>query len=52
MDRYKIRYSSMTASYDLGFEYAENKEQAERQARARANAFSNSEKPLIHATKE
>lgn len=48
MKKYKATYNSMTATYDCGTFYAENKEEAEREARAMANAFSQSEKCLIH----
>ena len=50
MKKYKIEYQSMTAYYGMGYVYAENKEDAERQARAKAPAFSSGEKPLIKAT--
>jgi hypothetical protein len=49
MNRYKITYSSMSAFYDMGYIYAESKEDAEREARAKATAFSQGEKSLIHA---
>jgi hypothetical protein len=52
MKKYRIRYSSMTACYDMGYVYAENKEEAEREARGKASAFSQGEKTLIHATEE
>jgi hypothetical protein len=48
MRKFKARYSSMTASYDCGTYYAETKEEAEKEARANANAFSQSEKSLIN----
>lgn len=49
MRKYKITYNSMTAYYDLGYEYADSKEEAERNARARSTAFDKSEKCLIRA---
>jgi hypothetical protein len=42
----------MTASYDMGYIYAESKDEAEREARSKASAFSQGEKTLIHATEE
>ena len=50
MKKYKARYSSMTATYNCGTYYANSKEEAEREARANASAFSASEKCLIHCT--
>jgi hypothetical protein len=47
MRKWKARYISMTASYDCGIFYADTKEEAEREARAKATAFSQSEKCLI-----
>ena len=53
MKKYKITYSSMTARYDLGYVYANSKEEAEREARrTKSDAFFGSEKNLIHATEE
>ncbi len=49
MKKYHISYSSMTAYYDMGYIYAENKEAAEREARAKATAFNQKEKCLIKA---
>lgn len=49
MNKYHISYNSMTASYDMGYIYAESKEAAEREARAKATAFSQKEKCLIKA---
>ena len=49
MRKYKVTYSSMTAFYDMGYVYADSKEEAEREVRSRANAFSASEKTLIKA---
>lgn len=49
MKQYKIIYSSMTAYYEMGPVYANSKEEAEREARAKATAFSSREKPLIKA---
>lgn len=48
MRKYKAIYGSMTARYDLGYYYANSKEEAEREARATASAFSEGEKSLIH----
>jgi len=39
----------MTARYDLGYYYADSAEEATQEARARATAFSENEKALIHA---
>jgi hypothetical protein len=41
----------MTAYYDMGYCEAENKEEAERITRAKASAFSDSEKRLITGRK-
>ena len=41
----------MTAYYDMGYIYAESKQEAEKQARAKATAFSSGEKTLIKAKK-
>jgi len=49
MKKYKISYNSMTACYNLGYIYAETKEEAEQEARAKASAFSLNEKFLITA---
>ena len=40
----------MTAFYDLGYVYAETKEDAERESRAKETAFTQGEKTLIHCT--
>ena len=48
MKKYKAIYGSMTARYDLGYYYANSKEEAEKEARAKASAFSANEKCLIH----
>ena len=50
MNKYKITYNSMTAFYEMGFQYADSKEEAERNARSTASAFSQGEKSLIKAT--
>ena len=51
MKRYKITYNSMTARYDLGYVYANSKEEAEQEARVtKSNAFSKNERSLINAT--
>lgn len=47
MKKYKATYQSMTAFYELGTYYAESKEDAEREARRKATAFSEGEKRLI-----
>jgi hypothetical protein len=52
MNRYKITYSSMTAFYDMGYIFAESQEEAEREARSKATAFSQGEKSLIRARKD
>lgn len=39
----------MTAFYEMGYVYAESKEEAEREARAKATAFTKGEKCLIKA---
>lgn len=49
MTRFEIYYQSMTARYELGEVYAENKDEAERIARAKATAFAANEKALIKA---
>lgn len=51
INKYKITYSSMTAHYDMGFIYASSQEEAEREARAKATAFTAGEKTLIKARK-
>ena len=48
MKKWKATYSSMTAFYEMGTYYADTKEEAEREARCRATAFSQGEKTLIH----
>ncbi len=50
MKKWKARYNSMTANYDCGTYYADTKEEAEREARAGASAFSQNEKCLIKCT--
>jgi hypothetical protein len=50
MKKYKITYQSMTAFYELGYVYANTKDEAERIARAKATAFSQAEKCLIKAS--
>jgi len=40
----------MSAFYNMGYVFAESKEEAEREARSKATAFSQGEKSLIHAT--
>ena len=51
MKKYKITYNSMTARYDLGYVYANSKEEAEQEARTtKSSAFTRSERSLIHAT--
>jgi len=47
MKKWRARYQSMTACYDCGTVYADTKEEAEREVRARQTAFSPSEKRLI-----
>ncbi len=39
----------MTAFYNLGYEFAESQEEAERKARTRVTCFTPGEKTLIHA---
>lgn len=51
MKKYKITYNSMTACYDLGYVYANSKEEAEQEARVtKSSAFTRGERSLIHAT--
>ena len=52
MTRWKITYQSMTAFYKLGHVFAETKDEALRKARAKATAFSQSEKSLIQARED
>lgn len=47
MKKWKATYNSMTACYNCGIYYADTKEEAEREARAKVSAFSESEKRLI-----
>ena len=47
-----MRYSSMTASYNLGYVFAETKEEAERECRSRQTAFSKGELTLIKAIED
>ena len=49
MKKYKCVYQSMTAFYKMGTYYADSKEQAEKECRAKATAFSSGEKTLIKA---
>ena len=49
MKKYHITYQSMTAFYEMGYVYASDKATAEREARAKATAFSQKEKCLIKA---
>jgi len=39
MDRYKMTYQSMTAFYELGYEFAESKQEAEQKCRQKTNVF-------------
>ena len=51
MKKYKISYNSMTACYDLGYVYANSKEEAEQEARVtKSSAFTRGERSLISAT--
>ena len=50
MKKFKATYKSMTAFYEMGTYYANTKEEAEREARAKAMAFTSGEKTLIHCT--
>lgn len=52
MKRWRMRYASMTASYNLGYVYAETKEEAERECRAKQTAFSKGELSLIRAIED
>ena len=52
MKRWRMRYSSMTASYNLGYVYANTKEEAERECRANQTAFTKSESRLIKAIED
>lgn len=47
--KYKITYQSMTAYYDMGYIYASSQEEAEKEARLKATAFTKGEKILIKA---
>lgn len=47
--KYKISYRSMTAYYDMGHIYASSQQEAEKEARANATAFTAGEKTLIRA---
>lgn len=51
INKYKATYRSLTAIYNCGIYYAETKEEAEREARANASAFTANEKCLIHCDK-
>ena len=49
MKKWKAFYQSMTAYYNCGTYYADTKEEAEREARARnSGAFDRGERTLIH----
>lgn len=53
MRKFKITYNSMTARYNLGYVYANSKEDAEREARndpKNRSSFSEGERTLINAT--
>jgi len=51
MKKWKATYKSMTAFYNCGTYYADSKEEAEREARAKnSGAFSKGELTLIHCT--
>ena len=49
MKKWRCVYQSMTAFYEMGTYYADTKEEAERECRAKASAFSSGEKTLIKA---
>lgn len=49
MKKYRCYYQSMTAHYEMGHYYANSKEEALRECRAKATAFSTGEKSLITA---
>ncbi len=49
MKKWKCVYQSMTAYYELGTYYANDKETVLRECRAKARAFSSSERMLIRA---
>ncbi len=49
MRKWRCTYQSMTAFYEMGVYYADTKEDAERECRMRATAFTSGEKTLIHA---
>jgi len=50
MKKWRATYNSMTATYNCGIYYADTKEEAEREARANARAFTPGEKTLINCT--
>ena len=50
MKKFRATYNSMRVFYEMGTYYADNKEEAEREARAKATAFTSREKMLIHCT--
>ena len=47
--KYRITYQSMTAFYDFGYIFASSQEEAEKEARMKATAFTSGEKTLIKA---